>query len=200
MQLPLPPPLPLNRPKWEIDRDWALGMQPVAIYRFYSKIWPDGEIIELDRWHGDILKKALDIGGADKMIRFPNGAIAFLGQRFRRWESWHGDNGDDYDDFTIRFDRPSGNKTEWDKICVAIEHGGFIASFYAYGHANKNDNNFERFRIIRFRETVEAIITGQLHPTLENNPDNSSRFYALPFTTIPSPYFILNYQEQGGRQ
>lgn len=177
----------LKKRPWRVDADWTLKMQPLAIAQFYSKVWPGAQIIELDQDKRNKLAVALDIGGADKMICFSGGALVFLGQRFRRW------NQRKFDDFTIRRDRPSGIKTEFHKVKLALEHGGFIAGYYSYGHANKGENGFIRFRILKFREVIEAILVGELCPTVRYNPDNSSSFYVLPFDAIPPRYFLLDY-------
>ena len=123
-------PKPKKKP-WQVDAKWALEMQPFAIAQFYSKLWLGARIIELDKERKNELAQAIDIGGADKMIQFPDGGLAFLGQRFRRWDERK------FDDFTLRRDRPSGMMTEFQKIVLALERGGFLAGYYAYGHVNE---------------------------------------------------------------
>jgi hypothetical protein len=145
--------------------------------------------MELDKDRKNQVAVAIDIGGADKMVCFPDGGLAFLGQRFRRWEQRK------YDDFTLRKDRPSGTLTEFGKIKLALQRGGFIAGYYAYGHANETENGFIRFRILKFKELVDAIIAGEYQPKTERNPNGSSTFYALPFNSIPPRFFLINYAE-----
>lgn len=171
-----------------IDRDWAEEkMQPFAISQFYNTVWPGVKIIEVDKEKRDSLATVIDIGGADKMLQFRDGGIAFLAQRFRRYKQIC------YDDFTLRRDRPSGIKTEFGKLKSALERCGFIAGYYAYGHANKREDGFVRMRILKLRELTEAILAGQFQLQVHCNTDGSSTFYAIPFKAIPPRFFIIDY-------
>ncbi len=179
---------------WQDDANWALEMQPFAIAQFYSKLWPSARIIELDKERKNELAQAIDIGGADKMIQFPDGGLAFLGQRFRRPHQKK------YDDFTLRRDRPSGMMTEFQKIVLALERGGFLAGYYAYGHVNEAEDGFIRMRILKFREFIEAVLHGELYLGVGRNPDGSSTFFKIPFCTIPAQFFLFNYAEDRPQQ
>lgn len=170
--------------RWEVDNEWALSMQNYAIQQYYKVIWPSATIVELDNDRRDELKRALDIGGADKMIHFADGRVAFLGQRFRRWGMRV------YDDFTLRYARPSGNKTEYQKIYDAISGSGFIASYYAVGHVNKDNNGFIRFRVLLYRELMGMLVNRRLIPQIRHNKDNSSSFMVISFADIPRELFI----------
>lgn len=169
---------------YEENQKWVLKIQPLAITQHYNKIWSNANVIELDSC-ADELSKIIDIGGADKMLQFTNGSVAFLGQRFRRWSS------KDFDDFTLRAYFKSGNATELQKIRNAIQNGGFIASFYAYGHVNEAEDGFIRFRVLQFRSFTEALISNKIHYTLEKNK-YGSYFIAAPFKTIPREYFLYD--------
>lgn len=180
---------PKKKP-WQIDWEWAtIKMQPTALAQFYSKVWPGAEVIELDRDVRNKLAQIIDIGGADKVLRFPDAGLAFLAQRFRRYDEIQ------FDDFTLRRDRPSGIKTEFEKAKLAFERGGFIASYYAYGHANKNEDGFIRMRILRFKEFIEAVLSGELRLGIGRNPNGSSTFFKIPFHTIPPWFFLIDYAE-----
>lgn len=179
---------PKKKP-WRPDADWALKMQPYAIAQFYSKVWLGAEVIELDKEKGNRLAEVLDIGGADKMIRFPDGGLAFLGQRFRRWHQ------SKFDDFTLRRDRPSGTMTEFQKIMLALKRGGFVAGYYAYGHVNENQDGFTRMRILKFREFIEAVLLGELRLGIGRNPNGSSTWFKIPFHAIPVRFFLVDYAE-----
>lgn len=173
---------------WRADWEWAtIVMQPYAITQFYNKLWPGIKIIEIDNQVKNELAQIIDIGGADKALRFPDGGLAFLAQRFRRH------NEAKFDDFTLRRDRPSGIKTEFEKVKLAFERRGFIASYYAYGHANEQENGFIRMRILKFREFVEAVLRSDFALGIGQNPNGSSTFFKIPFKTIPPRFFILDY-------
>lgn len=174
---------------WQVDAKWVLEMQAFAIAQFYSKLWLGARIIELDKERKNELAQAIDIGGADKMIQFPDGGLAFLGQRFRRWGERK------FDDFTLRRDRPSGMMTEFQKIVLALERGGFLAGYYAYGHVNEEEDGFIRMRILKFRGFIEAVLNGELRLGVGRNPNGSSTFFKIPFHTIPAQFFLLDYAE-----
>lgn len=179
-----------KRRPWQDDWKWTVEvMQPIALAQFYKKVWPGAQVFELDKDKQNELARVLDIGGADKMVRFPDGGLAFLGQRFRRYHQRR------FDDFTLRRDRPSGMKTEFEKIKLAFERGGFIAGHYAYGHANKSEDGFIRFRILKFREFIEAVLAGEFHLGIGNNPNGSSTFFKIPFGAIPPRFFLIDYAE-----
>ncbi|GAH41834.1 unnamed protein product, partial [marine sediment metagenome] len=170
-------------------------IQPLAKKLIYEKIWPESGIISLDKGQ-DSLKLILDVGGADKLLRHPDGTISFLAQRFRRWESWHPRN---YDDFTIRATRPTGRLTEVDKILKGIKSGTLIAAYYAYGHVNEAENGFSRFRIIDLPKFTLAFYNQEIIPgKMIMNPDNSSGFLAWQFKDLPSKimFFDLNRREE----
>lgn len=175
---------------WWVDAKWALDMQPYAIRQFYSRLWVGAKIIELDIARKNQLAQVIDIAGSDKMIKFTDGGLAFLAQRFRRYEELK------YDDFTLRNTRPSGTPTEWGKLKLALQRNGFIAGFYAYGHANENEDGFIRMRILKLREFAEAILSGMIQLNrIGQNPNGSSDFLIIPFSSIPREFFILDYAE-----
>jgi len=121
------------------NKELASILQPLAIQKFYSRLWPNSSILELDIDIKSKLAHLIDVGGADKMLRFHNGSIAFLAQRFRDWEHRK------RDDFTIR-------SSELNKVIDALAQSGFIASYYAYGYSNFNRTDFIKVRIFRYRE------------------------------------------------
>jgi len=164
-------------------------MQPIALAQFYKKIWPGVEIIEIDNQRRNQLAQVIDIGGADKILRFYDGGIAFLAQRFRRFDQTR------YDDLTLRYSRPSGIATEWDKFELALKRCGFIAGYYAYGHANESECGFLRMRIIKLQELIRAIADGILVPKIRSNINGSSIFLAIPFKAIPKEFFEYDYAE-----
>ncbi len=174
---------------WQADDKWALEMQKFAL-PIYRQVWVNARIVELDKDKRNQLSRVLDIGGADKMIEFADGGLAFLAQRFRRWQYRK------YDDFTLRKNRPSGNLTEFEKGMLALERHGFVAGFYSYGLANQAETGFERFRILRYPELLKAIITGELHPKTLNNANGSSNFLVVPFSCIPKHFFVLDQNSE----
>ena len=177
---------------YEENSRFVLEMQPIAIAQFYSQVWPGHKVIELDNDRADHLKAILDIGGADKMLRAPNGSISFLGQRFRRYRSWHPVNGVIYDDFTLRcklFDRYD---SEMEKLRNAMAIGSFVATWYAYGHSNANDTGFAKFRIVRFPLLLQYLISGKIPYTYGTNAEGRP-FLKIPFRIMPRPVFLLDY-------
>lgn len=179
-----------QKKSWRDDWEWATTkMQPIAIAQFYNEVWPDAEVVEIDSQIKNVLAQIIDIGGADKALRFPDGGLAFLAQRFRRYSE------SKFDDFTLRRDRPTGIKTEFEKVKLAIERRGFIASYYAYGHANEAETGFIRMRILKFNELAGVLTRGELKMEVRQNPDGSSTFWIIPFRAIPSRFFILDYAE-----
>ena len=170
---------------WRADDKWALEMQRFAL-PIYRQVWADASIVELDKDKRNQLSRVLDIGGADKMIKFADGGLAFLAQRFRRWKY------NEYDDFTLRKNRPSGNVTEYEKGILALERHGFVAGFYSYGLVNQAETGFERFRILRYPELLKAILAGELQPKTLSNANGSSNFLVIPFTRIPKHFFVLD--------
>lgn len=132
------------------------------------------------------LKKFLDISGADKQIRFSDGTSGFLAQRFRKFER----NG--YDDFTLRNSRPNCKyKTEVEKIQIAHREGRMIANFYAYGHLNRKETRFLRFRILNFPKFVYYWLDKEM--LLPDGPipnTDGTTFLAWPFKNIPRELII----------
>ena len=146
-------------------------------------------MIELDLDKRSTLAQQIDMGGADKMLKFPGGGLAFLAQRFRRSYQAR------YDDFTLRESRPSGRPTEWGKLLAALTGCGFLAGYYVYGHVNEREDGFIRMRILKLRELLEALSRGEFLMHYGNNPDGSSTFAYLPFKSIPAQYLLLDFTE-----
>lgn len=179
--------------KVAIDMKFVKKMQPL-VDEIYKEIWPDCKVIDLENEDQNILKNIIDVGGADKLLKYPDGTITFLAQRLRRWESYHKESiyyGKkeirDFDDFTLREYRPLTHyKAECYKVLKGIGKNRFFASYYAYGHVNKNKTEFERFRIVDFKHFVELWSTDKL-PLYKRkwNKDESSYFLAWPFRDLP---------------
>lgn len=182
-----------RRKSWHVDDKWALEIQRFAM-PIYEHVWPDARIVELDKDKRNQLSRVLDVGGADKMIEFRDGGLAFLAQRFRRWK-YRG-----YDDFTLRKNRSSGNLTEFEKGMLALERHGFVAGFYSYGLVNQTETGFERFRILRYPELLKAILSGQLKPRTISNTNGSSDFLVVPFSHIPIHFFVFDKSKESAAE
>lgn len=178
--------------QYDENMKYVLGMQPIAITQFYNNVWPDYKVVELDNDRADHLKTILDVGGADKMLRAQNGAIAFLAQRFRRYKSWHPTPSLIYDDFTLRYSFPNGHDSEMEKLQQAMIRGGFVATWYAYGHANQYDTGFDRFRIIQLPLLLQYLDSGQIKYKRRLNVDKRP-FACIPFQSMPRQVFLLDY-------
>ena len=176
------------------DFDWAVNkIQPLAIEQVYHKQWPSATLIELDKDRKSELARVLDIAGADKLIRYRDGGISFIGQRMRRYETVVGVNGKiKYDDFTLRRSRPSGRPTEAGKIVVAFQRNGLIAAFSAYGIVNRLEVGFERFRLFDFWLFCEMWLRGQFEPDgWKKNPDGTT-FWHWRFKRFPEELWVYN--------
>lgn len=101
------------------------------------------------------------------------------------------------DEFTIRASRPSGNKTELEKI---IEGWG---DYFFYGIANDEETRIERW-ILGDLKAFRGWYSNQLSaigakPGLsKNNIDGSSGFFAFKWREIPG--FIVAHNHQGLHQ
>jgi len=169
------------------DSSWAsTKIQPIAEKQVYSQVWPGCRIISLDDDELNILKTTLDVAGADKLLRWPDGTASFLAQRFRSYEKrvW--------DDFTLREFRPNTSyRAECYKAPEALKANKINATYYAYGHVNEEEDGFLRFRIVKFREFLEYWTKGLLpKPQRGYNADDSSWFLYWAFKDIP-PELIL---------
>lgn len=162
------------------DKEWSdYKIQPIAIKKIYNILWPNSEIIELDKFPIGTLGQTLDIAGADKLIRFSDGTVSFLAQRFRRAKYQK------YDDFTLRNYRIGGNKTEYAKIIKAFENRTMVAGFYAYGLVNESENGFIRFRVLDFHSFLADYLADKIPPpNYQNNPDGKTSFMYWPFAEL----------------
>jgi len=179
----------------ETQAKWALKIQDVAIKKIYERIpqWKNVKIEHLDTgWaKNNELMKILDVAGADKLIRWPNGSAAFLGQRFRTY------NDREHDDFTLRYRKTGGSNTEYTRLTHAFDNSGFISQFYAYGHVNKNDNGFLRFRVLFFQKFIDWWLNRK------NSPDKiiptnrgDAEFMCWNFDRIPTYCIFLDSTKQ----
>lgn len=170
------------------DQRWACNkIQPLAIRQIYAKVWPNSQVQELDNDQSNRLKQTLDISGLDKLLSFSDKTVAFLGQRFRRYEE------SEYDDFTVRFSRPGYARTECEKLLRALSENRLLISFYAYGHVNKQQNGFLRFRILKFREFLEAWRDRKIPAPLGPIPNkDGTTFLAWHFSKIPEDLVYWN--------
>lgn len=171
---------------YRTDQNWVCTkIQPMAIQQIYNKVWPKCEILELDNDQRNTLKQVLDIGGADKLLKYPDGTVSFLGQRFRTFSCAN------HDDFTLRYSRPSQRKTECRKVIESLQQNKMVASFYAYGHVNEVESGFLRFRILKFRDFLEYWRDGKLPKVTPIPNEDGSTFLAWPFNEIPSELILF---------
>lgn len=166
------------------NQQLAKVLQPIAIDKFYSQLWPDASIVELDIEYKNALAGIIDKGGADKLIKFKSGRISFLAQRFRSWEH------KSRTDWTIR-------ETEFTKVNTALQNGGFIASFYAYGYANKSNTDFIKFYVIDYQQAIKqiAVYIARRYYRLIKNVDNGPGFYAIPWKHLREELFLRRFPD-----
>lgn len=169
---------------YETDRHWSDNvMQPLA-EKYYREKWPTATIVNLDKSPNNPLATIIDMAGADKMIRFQSGAVAFMGTRFRRNKYMT------FDHFTLRLDRESGGLTEYPKLLKSIAEGTFAASFYAYGTADRGDVGFARFRILDFRRFLDHYLPIPIPKDRKvPNDDGTSFVYWLEYEFAPYVIF-----------
>jgi hypothetical protein len=174
--------------RWSVDK-----IQPIAIKKVYNKMWPNATVIELDNDTRNILKSILDRSGSDKLIRFQDGTIAFLGQRFRRHHNTKG-----YDDFTLRvWNYKTGANVEFKKILSALEHNRNIANYYSYGHVNEKENGFDRFRIIDFPKFLKLVVDKKLLPDQRRQTNSGdAEFLCWRFSRIPKSCLVFDTTEK----
>lgn len=172
---------------YQEDRRWSdIKIQPIAIKKIYSELWPGSQIIELDKGTPESLHTILDIAGADKLIRYQDGTVSFLAQRFRRPEQ------EDFDDFTMRYHRAGGNKTEYEKVVTAVQNKTLVAGFYAYGLVNIKEDDFIRFRILDYPQFLQDYLSGKVpKPGIRSNKDGKTSFVYWPFSSLKE---YLTYQ------
>lgn len=175
------------------DQKWVVEkIQPLAISQIYDKVWPQCTILEMDDDEANRLKKLLDIGGADKILQFPDGTVSFLAQRFRTYAY-----SKKYDDFTLRFSRPlSGYTTECEKVLTAFEESRMVAAYYGYGHVNKEETGFLRFRIVDFKAFIKRWMKSEIPaPHLILNKDRSASFLSWSFHRLPKSIILFEFVE-----
>lgn len=176
---------------YDENQEWVLKMQPYAINQHYNRFWPDSEIIGLDDDTANELKKVLDISGADKLIKWSNGTISFLAQRFRRWKQRN------FDDFTLRKTGIYGGKGEIYKVIDAFNNNKVVSSFYAYGHVNRKEDGFIRFRIIDYKRFLKLWKEGMIKTPIEiPNRNIQNLFFMWPFKEIPDECILYQYPQQ----
>lgn len=177
----------VTKSNYQEDKRWSdFKIQPIAIKKVYSELWPGSQIIELDKGTSSSLHTVLDIAGADKLIRYSDGTVSFLAQRFRRPDKA------DYDDFTMRYYRIGGNKTEYEKVVTAFQNKTLLAGFYAYGLVNTKEDDFTRFRILDYPHFLQDYLSGKVpEPGYKNNTDGKTSFVYWPFSKLRD---YLTYQ------
>jgi hypothetical protein len=96
-------------------------------------------------------------------------------------------------DFTVRFTRPSGNKSEYEKIM----DGWCDYNFYGFHSDNTIISWFiGDLNVFRKELTNEAIGESNISYTKSYNKDNSSTFLAFDRRTFPKEFIIAS----GGTQ
>jgi len=187
----------MGNPDFDTQMWWAVKrIQPLAEAQIYSIVWPDAEIIPLDTERGNQLKRILDVAGADKLIKYRNGNVNFLAQRFRK----HNTIERGFDDFTLRKTNMSGYRSEIYRVLEAFKQNQIISAYYAYGHANKKETGFTHFRILDFKKFVDYLMSGKIRSPKEKDNNDPSSFYAWKFEWIPRDIFIYDLNPTGLNQ
>lgn len=82
-------------------------------------------------------------------------------------------------DVTIRFSRPSGTKTEYDKIVDGW------ADYFFYGFGDFNTGRIHAYKVIGLKPFRAALLRNQVHWAIRDNYDGSSKFMAIDARTLP---------------
>jgi hypothetical protein len=169
------------------DNDkFSKEMQPIAIAKFYtghSELWPGHRVYEVDNeFNCNPLARVLDIGGTDKVLIAPSGYVIHLGQRFRHEDVWLKN-----PDFTLR-------ESEYRRHLEALQNGGTIPNYYAYGYATEEKDDFFNFFIVNYITFMQAIIKGHLYMAFKERWENyQNNFYYLPWVFIPGEYIHFHH-------
>lgn len=112
-----------------------------------------------------------------------------MGQRFRRY-----DNASQYDDFTLRvWNYVTGSDVEFKKVITALENDRHVSHYYAYGHVNKLEDGFLRFRIINFPKFLKKYINNRFLPDKKiPTKEGDAEFLCWSFRRIPRDLFIYD--------
>ena len=70
-----------------------------------------------------------------------------------------------------------------------------MAEYYVYGQVNEAETGFARFRVLRLKGLVHAILEGKIATTVRENKDGSSTFYVVSFPLIPREFIFFDYSE-----
>lgn len=151
----------------------------------YPMMWPEYSIIEVDTLTSDLARQ-LDISGVDKILFARNGHIVQVAQRFREARIWQNPR---WREFTIRESEMSRHK-------AAICRDGAVPTFYVYGYATENEQDFLRLFIVRYREWLEGI--GQDHnPYFKETAGlDQENFWCESWTgAMPAKYIAFAYPQ-----
>lgn len=164
----------------------SIQMQPIAIEKIYKRLWPGATIHQTDI-KNDQLSKSFDrIGNTDKTIITPQ-AIIQISQRIRQSKYWL--NGR-FRDFTLR-------EAEYNRMTAAMDAGGMLPNYYAYGYATDTFDDFLRFFVIRFPDWFEYIHRSMIPPQhrlrFKKNNGGQENFYWIPWNFIPVEFVVTRY-------
>lgn len=188
----------------------------IVVPKFYQKVWPDCEILEIDSMHNS-LSKLLDIqAGIDKVIKMPDGCLRGLAQRIQR--KCFGD----FNTLTIRVSRiyrhPEGDlvsfNTEFRKMQRAIETKAISATVQCHCYADADDEEMvtdlitgiivDRLGlyewILREQKKDPKFLENHTKPTTnEEGEGRKQEFYFFAFNKIPNECIIARYGREETR-
>lgn len=170
-------------------KKFSLRMQRVAVEKVYGQIFSNYSIIEVDTLPSELAKR-LDIGGIDKVLFASDGHIVQVGQRFREFNVWENPR---RRDFTIR-------EAEWNRHLAALRNGGAVPTYYVYGYATRDEEDFAQLFIVRYREWLENIGEDHRPAFLQPRNPRQERFYYEPWIRLPNRYIAFTYPIDEPRQ
>lgn len=180
--------------KWRTEtrrsrQQFSQRMQKIAIEKVYGQVFPNYSIIEVDTLPSELAKR-LDIGGIDKVLFAPDGHIIQVGQRFRQADVWEDRR---RRDFTIR-------EAELRRHLAALQNGGTVPTYYVYGYATEDEEDFIRLFIVRYREWLENLGHDHRPRLLKPKKPRQERFYCESWAGLPNRYIAFAYPIDEPRQ
>lgn len=127
----------------------------------------------------------------DALLTFKNQQKKYVSFRFRLAKTAQGKDIYTLHDITLRFERPSGTKSDLSKMKV---------DWFLYGVLSKDKLRFSRITIIDWANRFETYI--QAHPEILSTPisniDKSSTFKTVKLADIPSEFILFHYDNNRG--
>lgn len=168
--------------KWSVDATDSVK----AIESIIGTILPkliNGEIVSVEGQNNDVLIMLDTLSGVD-YIRIDNSGLQGIAARVQWGKNW--------DTFTIRAERHTGTKTEYEKRVEQIKKGYFYPAFTMQAYFdNRTDNNLESIAIIKTLDLYEFI---EKYPNKVQTRFSDNKFYYIKWDDIKDYYEMKIYR------